>query len=51
MLRKIIRRAVRHGRMLRPRAAVPFEMAQQVAEEMREPYPELLGNDRTASSA
>ncbi|HYT07358.1 MAG TPA: alanine--tRNA ligase, partial [Rugosimonospora sp.] len=42
VLRKIIRRAVRHGRMLGLERPFLFEMAQQVAEEMREPYPELL---------
>jgi alanyl-tRNA synthetase len=42
VLRKIIRRAVRHGRMLELERPFLFEMAQQVAEEMREPYPELL---------
>ncbi len=42
VLRKIIRRAVRHGRMLGLQRPFLFEMAQQVAEQMREPYPELL---------
>jgi alanyl-tRNA synthetase len=42
VLRKIIRRAVRHGRMLGLERPFLFEMAQQVATEMREPYPELL---------
>ena len=42
VLRKIIRRAVRHGRMLGLERPFLFEMAQLVAEEMREPYPELL---------
>jgi alanyl-tRNA synthetase len=42
VLRKIIRRAVRHGRMLGIDRPFLFEMAQRVAEEMREPYPELL---------
>src|SRR4029077_6106950 len=42
VLRKIIRRAGRHGRMLGLERPFLFEMAQQVAEEMREPYPELL---------
>ena len=46
VLRKIIRRAVRHGRMLGLERPFLFEMAQQVAEEMREPYPELLEIDR-----
>jgi len=44
VLRKIIRRAVRHGRMLGLERPFLFEMAQQVANEMREPYPELLGS-------
>jgi alanyl-tRNA synthetase len=42
VLRKIIRRAVRHGSMLGLERPFLFEMAQQVANEMREPYPELL---------
>ncbi len=41
VLRKIIRRAVRHGRMLGIERAFLFQMAEQVAEQMREPYPEL----------
>ena len=44
VLRKIIRRAVRHGRMLGLQRPFLFEMAQQVAEGMRGPYPELLEN-------
>jgi alanyl-tRNA synthetase len=42
VLRKIIRRAVRHGRMLGLERPFLFDMAQQVAEQMREAYPELL---------
>ena len=42
VLRKIIRRGVRHGRMLGLDRPFLFEMASQVAELMREPYPELL---------
>ena len=42
VLRKIIRRAVRHGRMLGLERPFLFEMAQQVAEQMRAPYPKLL---------
>jgi alanyl-tRNA synthetase len=41
VLRKIIRRAVRHGRMLGLERPFLFEMAQQVSEQMREAYPEL----------
>ena len=49
VLRKIIRRAVRHGRMLDLERPFLFEMAQQVAEGMRGAYPELLENiDRVA---
>ena len=44
VLRKIIRRAVRHGRMLGLERAFLYEMAEHVADEMREPYPELLEN-------
>ncbi len=42
VLRKIIRRAVRHGRMLGIQRPFLSEMAQQVGEQMREAYPELL---------
>jgi alanyl-tRNA synthetase len=42
VLRKIIRRAVRHGRMLGLERPFLHEMAEAVAQEMREPYPELL---------
>jgi alanyl-tRNA synthetase len=42
VLRKIIRRAVRHGRMLELERAFLFQIAEKVAEQMREPYPELL---------
>jgi alanyl-tRNA synthetase len=41
VLRKIIRRAVRHGRMLGLERPFLFEMAQQVSEQMREAYREL----------
>jgi alanyl-tRNA synthetase len=42
VVRKIIRRAVRHGRMLGFDQPFLYEMAGRVAELMREPYPELL---------
>jgi alanyl-tRNA synthetase len=42
VLRKIIRRGVRHGRMLGLDKPFLFEMAGRVAELMRQPYPELL---------
>ena len=42
VLRKIIRRAVRHGRMLGLERPFLFEMAQLVAKEMKDAYPELL---------
>jgi len=42
VLRKIIRRAVRHARLLYIDGPFLFEMAQEVAEQMREPYPELI---------
>ncbi len=42
VLRKIIRRAVRHGRILGLERPFLSEMTSQVAELMREPYPELL---------
>jgi len=41
-LRKILRRAARHGRMLGLDKPFLFEMASEVAELMKEPYPELL---------
>ncbi len=42
VLRKIIRRAVDHGRPMGLEKPFLFEMAGQVADLMREPYPELL---------
>jgi len=42
VLRKIIRRAIDHGRQLGLDKPFLFEMAGRVAELMREPYPELL---------
>jgi alanyl-tRNA synthetase len=42
VLRKIIRRALRHGRKLDVRDPFLFEMAGRVAEQMKEAYPELL---------
>jgi alanyl-tRNA synthetase len=49
VLRKIVRRAVRHGRTLGIGQPFLHKLAKQVADEMREPYPELLGSiDRVA---
>ena len=42
VLRKIIRRALRHGRMLGLDRPFLHEMAGQVSDQMREAYPELL---------
>jgi len=42
VLRKIIRRAIDHGRQLALDKPFLYEMAGRVAELMREPYPELL---------
>jgi alanyl-tRNA synthetase len=44
VLRKIIRRAVRHGRMLGLERPFLWEVAEQVAQQMKEPYPELAGS-------
>jgi alanyl-tRNA synthetase len=41
VLRKIIRRAVRHGRSLGLERAFLFQVAERVGEQMREPYPDL----------
>jgi len=50
VLRKIVRRALRHGRMLGLEKPFLHEMAGQVAEQMKEPYPELLASiERVAS--
>jgi alanyl-tRNA synthetase len=42
VLRKILRRAIRHGRLLGLEKPFLYEMTGEVAELMREPYPELL---------
>jgi alanyl-tRNA synthetase len=42
VLRKIIRRAVRHGRKLDIERPFLFEMAEQVGKQMREAYPDLF---------
>jgi alanyl-tRNA synthetase len=42
VLRKIIRRGVRHGRMLGLEKPFLYEMAGHVAELMRQPYPDLF---------
>jgi alanyl-tRNA synthetase len=44
VLRKILRRGIRHGRMLGLTRPFLFEMAGQVAELMKEPYPEVFDN-------
>ncbi len=44
VLRKILRRGLRHGRTLGLEKPFLYEMAGQVAEQMKEPYPELLGS-------
>ncbi len=42
VLRKILRRAIRHGRMLGLERPFLYEITGHVAEMMRDPYPELL---------
>ncbi len=42
VLRKILRRAIRHGRLLGLQGPFLFELTGVVVELMREPYPELL---------
>src|SRR6266567_1769408 len=50
VLRKIIRRAIRHGRMLGLENPFLFEMANRVAELMKSAYPELQeGIDRVSA--
>jgi alanyl-tRNA synthetase len=44
VLRKIIRRAVNHGRMLGGRGPFLYKMAQAVCEQMKDAYPELVGS-------
>jgi alanyl-tRNA synthetase len=45
VLRKIIRRAIRHGRLLGYKQAFLFMMARKVVKEMKDAYPELLENE------
>ncbi len=44
VLRKIIRRALRHGRMLGLEKPFLYEMAGQVADQMKDPYPDLFAS-------
>ncbi len=49
VLRKIIRRAIRHGRLLGQEKPFMFEMVYAVRDEMQDAYPELMESaDRVA---
>ncbi|HEY1265586.1 MAG TPA: alanine--tRNA ligase, partial [Terriglobales bacterium] len=49
VLRKIIRRAVRHGRLLGYKAPFLFMMVYKVVKLMKEAYPELIQNEQRIS--
>jgi alanyl-tRNA synthetase len=51
VLRKIIRRAIHHGRLLGQESPFLFEMIFSVRDEMKEAYPELLETADRVSSA
>ncbi len=51
VLRKILRRAIRHGRLLAVSQPFMFKMAQAVRDEMKDAYPELIETqDRVAKT-
>jgi len=49
VLRKIMRRAIRHGRLLGAKEPFLHEMVHAVADLMKEPYPELRESDKQVS--
>ena len=49
VLRKIIRRAIRHGRLLGYRAPFLWQMVYTVVKLMKDAYPELLENEKRVS--
>ena len=51
VLRKIMRRAMRHGKKLGLHRAVPPRLVDVVVSEMGDAYPELHGQPRRRSSA
>jgi alanyl-tRNA synthetase len=50
VLRKIIRRAIRHGRLLGGKGPFLFEMVQAVANLMKDAYPELSESEKQVSN-
>ncbi len=49
VLRKIVRRAIRHGRLLGKKEPFLYEMVHSVANTMKDAYPELVDSDKQVS--
>ena len=50
VLRKILRRAIRHGRMLGPEEPFLFKLAGSVAYQMKDAYPEVMASEPRMAS-